>query len=135
MSLTNTPQAKLLFEKMRHTQARQETASDNMARSGVAGAKAKDVEDFKASVKRTTKPASIKTTNTGHMTGSLKQANFRVKTSKQQGEPSLTNNSISAEEQLLALNEASTDFYRLTKVNENVKSRIRTVASIGSGGK
>ena len=133
MSLTNTPQAKLIFEKMRHTQARQETASDNMARSGVAGAKAKEVEKFSTAVRRGTKLSAIKRTNPAHMSGSIKQSSFQIKKSKVQGEPSLTENSISPEEQLLALNEASTDFYRLEQVKKNEKARIRMIATIGGG--
>ena len=133
MALTNTPQAKMLFEKMRHTQARQETASDNMARSGVAGAKSKEVESFKKAFKGHSKAASIKTTNTGHMAGSIKQTAYKTSKGKDQGDPSITGNSISPEEQLLALNEASTDFYRLEQVNKNTKARIRMIAGIGSG--
>ena len=112
MSLTSTPQAKLLFEKMRHTQARQEVASNNMARSGVAGAKSKDA---------------------AHMGGSSNQKEFKIKKSSSQGDPSISGNSISPEEQLIALNEATTDFYRLTEVNKSEKTRIRMISTIGGG--
>ncbi len=133
MSLTNTPQAKLLFEKMRHTQARQEVASDNIARSGVAGAKSKEIEKFEKAVKRNTNPSSVKTTHKGHMSGSTKQTGFQVKKSKSDGETTLSGNNISPEEQLLALNEASTDFYRLEQINKNEKARIRIIAGLGNG--
>tara|TARA_R110002095_G_scaffold169351_2_gene147048 strand:+ start:5936 stop:6340 length:405 start_codon:yes stop_codon:yes gene_type:complete len=133
MALTNTPQAQLLFEKMRHTQARQETTSDNLARSGVAGEKTKEVESFSKSLNRNSKPASIKTTNANHLSGSLKNAGFKVKTSKEQADPSLTGNSISPEEQLLQLNEAGTDFYRLQQIHKSEEERMKTVLNMGNG--
>jgi len=133
MSLYSTPQIKLLFQKLEHIQARQETASDNMARSGVAGAKTKKVESFKKALKRNSPSKSIKTTSSGHMSGSIKQTKFKTSTAKQQGEPSITGNSISAEEQLLALNEAGTEFFRMRQVSKNIITRVRLIAGIGSG--
>ena len=89
MSLTNTPQAQLRFQKMRHTQARQETAANNMARAGVSGANAKEVAPFKKAVRQASS-ASIKTTNVNHMSGKSTQTGFQTKKSKSQGEASST---------------------------------------------
>ena len=131
MSLTNTPQSKLLFEKMQYAQSKQQTASDNMARAGVAGAKAKEIEPFEKSLKRGGGSSSVVTTNAKHMQGKPEGNGFKVKTAKNQGEPTLTGNSISPEEQLLQLNEASTEFYRLEQVHKNEKERIRMISTIG----
>lgn len=130
MSLTSTPQAKLLFEKMRHTQARQEVASDNIARAGVAGARSKKIEDFKEAVKNT-----VMKTHAGHMTpGSVNNdTGFHIKKSKAKNETSISGNNINPEKQLLALNEAATDFFRLEQINKNEKSRIRLIAGLGNG--
>ncbi len=133
MSLYSTPQIKLLFQKLEHLQARQETASDNMARSGVAGEKTKQVEDFKKSLRRNRPSKSIKTTNSRHLSGNIKETKFKTSIAKKQGEPSITGNSISAEEQLLALNETGTEFFRMRQVNKNIITRVRLIAGIGSG--
>lgn len=133
MSLTATPQSKLLLEKMRYAQGKQETAADNMARAGVAGEKTKEIEPFKKALMRTTQNASMHTTNSFHMAGSVKEASFKSKIAKEQGSPSLTGNSISPEEQLLKLNEASTEFFRLERLHQSEKNRIKAVLGIGSG--
>ncbi|NCP62809.1 MAG: hypothetical protein GW748_05800 [Alphaproteobacteria bacterium] len=133
MALTSTPQAQLLFEKMRHTQARQENTSDNLARSGVAGEKTKEIEPFSQALKHNSATASIKTTNAHHLSGSVKDVGFKIKKSKEQAEPTLTGNSISPEEQLLQLNEAATDFYRLQQVHKSEIERIKTVLNMGGG--
>lgn len=133
MALTNTPQAQLLFEKMRHTQARQENTSDNLARSSVAGEKTKEIEPFSKALKRNSKTAEIKTTDANHLSGSIKNVGFKIKKSTEQADASLTGNSISPEEQLLQLNEAATDFYRLQQVHKSENERIKTVLNIGGG--
>ena len=134
MSFYATPQIKLLFQKMEHTQARLETTSDNVARSGVPGQREKTVEDFKSALRKGGKKSrSIKTTQSGHMTGSVKETKFSIKSSKKQGQPSLTGNSISQEEQLLKLNEATVDFHRLRQINQNSLARIRMIATLGTG--
>lgn len=133
MALTNTPQAQLLFEKMRHTQARQENTSDNLARSSVAGEKTKEIEPFSKALKRNSKTAEIKTTDANHLSGSIKNVGFKIKKSKEQADASLTGNSISPAEQLLQLNEAATDFYRLQQVHKSENERIKTVLNIGGG--
>lgn len=133
MSLYATPQIKLLFQKLEHTQARQEAAANNMSRAGIAGAKTKEVEDFKKAVRRGKNPNPMHTTNPTHLVGSVKQTTFKVKTSKEQADPSISGNTISGEQQLLALNEAGTDYYRLRQVNNNTLTRIRMIAALGGG--
>lgn len=133
MALTNTLQGQLLSEKMRYVQEKQRNTSDNLARSGVAGEKTKEIESFSKAIKRSANPASVKRTHSNHLTGSVKSVGFRVRQAKDQPESSLTGNSISAEEQLLALNEAATEFYRLQQIHNSEEKRIKDVLNMGGG--
>lgn len=133
MSFYSTPQVKLLFQKMKHTQTRQEVAGDNLARYGIAGEKTKGVENFEKAVKRTRNPKAINSTDPNHQTGLARQTDFTIKTTRSQSAESLSGNSIGHEQQLLALNEATTEFHRHRQIHTNMISRVRVVYSIGSG--
>ena len=134
MSIHATSELKLLFKKMQHTQASQEVASDNMARSGIGGEKTKKIEKFEKALKRKEPTGnSIKATHNGHLLGSIKQTKFKISKEKTDSPESLSGNQVSHEEALLQLNEATVDFHRLRQLNQNAMSRARTIATIGSG--
>ena len=132
MSFYGSPQVNLLFKKMQHTQARQEVASDNMSRMGIAGEGTKDVESFEKAVKRNQQPKTIKTTNVNHMQGRGRPTHFDIKTTKPSGPKSLSGNDIGHQAQLLNLDQATTDFYRLRQVSANMTTRAKSVYSLGS---
>ncbi len=132
MSFYGSPQVKLLFQKMQHTQARQEVASDNISRMGIADEKTKDVESFEKAVKRGQQPKSIHTTNVNHMQGRGRQTGFDIKTTKASGPTSLSGNNIGHQQQLLNLDQATTDFYRFRQINSNMTSRAKAVYTLGS---
>lgn len=133
MSFTSTPQQKLLFAKMRHTQVQQEVAGRNLANIGVAGAKEEVVGAFKAKVTKGGNAAAPAVTSAGHLSGSKGDHGFKISLSKKNGEPSLTGNSINSEAQLLKLNEVATDFYRISQVIGGENKRSHLIAKFGSG--
>ena len=133
MGLLNTFQSKLLFQKMLHTQTKQAVAADNMARSSVGGENEKKLESFKGLVNNHQNQGSPVRTNVNHMQSKSRADNFKIKSTKGGSEVQISGNNINPEEQLLQLNEAATEFYRLGKVFQGEKNRIKTILGFGIG--
>lgn len=118
---------KIIYNKLDYLADTSKVHADNLAKSSVPGAKAKDIEPFKVTV---TKSAStVDRTHEKHITPGGGTHGHRVYTVKPD-EVSNSGNGISPESELMALNEATTQSLALQKVHNANMGVLKKVYGI-----
>jgi hypothetical protein len=131
MSITKAAQLELMYKQMQWLQEKMETHTDNMSRSSIPAEKTHEIESFEKAVKRGANPAALAQTNASHMQGTVRKSGYSVRVAKEQPAADLTGNSISPEQQLMELNEASTRFYEIEHIHKNALERAAIAATFG----
>ena len=131
MSITKSSQLDLMYKQMQWLQEKMETHADNMSRSSIPAEKTRELESFEQAVKRDQNPAGMMQTNANHLQGTGRKSGYAVKVAKDQPATNLSGNSISPEQQLMGLNEASTRFYEMEHIHKNALERAAIAATFG----
>ena len=119
-----------VYDKLQWLFDKQKVHTDNLSRSNVPKEKTKEIDPFQfgALVKNT--PSNLKKSHPKHLEGHATEPAYKVRKSRHQPEVSLSGNSISAEEQLMELNEATSQAYLMQQTHKNLVDRLKQIYAL-----
>lgn len=122
-------QFQLIYDKLNYLGKKSEVHTDNLTRSELPNERAREIEPFKAKMAKS--PSTLSNTNANHIQPGTSVGGVAYKISKvKPDELDIANNSISPEQQLMALNEANTQALALQRVHKADVSMIRHVYGV-----
>lgn len=139
MALVKSNQYTLMMQRMGYAHQKLDVHTDNLARADMPGAQTMDIEDFNSVMTKGLSPQDrtkgLAVTNPGHIKPKTLKTNFAIQKSRTQPDKTLNGTSISSQEQLLGVNEASAINLDSAESVRNMVGRAHLVASLfGSKG-
>lgn len=133
MPIMLSKQPSFQVKRMEYAQQKTASHSENMARSEIPGEETKEIESFskatRAGEKRVRAP-QVRLTNPKHLIANVPKTTYRTRKARHQPEVTLNGNSISPEQQLLGINEASTMHLDANESLRNMATRARLATGL-----
>ena len=128
MSIGKTKAFAALSARLKWDLENVKVATDNLARAQLPGEQQKRLSPF--SFKNILGTAGVTRTNPAHMSGSHGNGHTVQLANASQGEESISGNNISAQEEMMHINDSSTRAHQMTTLHKKLVGMYKTILTV-----